>query len=336
MVRKRGESDRIVTMFEDHVRRFSAQLTSRGLVPEDIENLADDCDALVIAGMGGSALAGEILRDFAGELGLRLPVLLWQDYGFPEVAAWAKKPLVVAVSFSGGTKETLSAYEEAGKRGAPRAVVSGNPASELYKKAEKDRIPRVRFAGEEGLTPRTACGSMFYSVLILLSHAFGISAESYDSRIDAASLEAQGEHLAEKFEGRTPLVYTTHHYHALGPIWKLIFNETAKTPAFSHHLPGLAHGEIAGFSAGGEAFHALFLTDPDGRAERKESAERLRQVFKRLMPVEDIILQGKDPFEKLWKSVILAHWTGLYMAKQKKVDPMTSSLIAQVVKWQTR
>ena len=54
------------------------------------------------------------------------------------------------------------------------------------------------------------------------------------------------------------------------------------------------------------------------------------------MPVEDIILQGKDPFEKLWKSVILAHWTGLYMAKQKKVDPMTSSLIAQVVKWQTR
>ncbi len=325
-------------MFEDHVRRFSAQLTSRGLAPEDLDNLADDCDALVIAGMGGSALAGEILRGFAGELGLRLPVFLWQDYGFPEIAAWAKKPLIVAVSFSGETKETLSAYKEAGKRGVPRAVVSGNPASTLYKKAEEDRTPRVSFGGSpvEELTPRTACGTMFYSVLILLSRAFGILAESYDSRIDAASLEAQGEHLAEKLEGKTPLVYTTHPYHALGPIWKLIFNETAKTPAFSHRLPGLAHGEIAGFEEASESFYALFLTDPDGRAERKESAERLRQVFKRLMPVEDIMLQGKDPFEKLWRNVILAHWTGLYMAKRKKVDPVTSSLIAQVVKWQTR
>lgn len=304
-------------MFQSHIKDFNKQLTTDGLIAEDIDRLGVGYDAIVIAGMGGSALAGEILNGFAGELELRMPVIVWRDYGFPESAAWAKRPLVIAVSFSGETRETLSAFEEAGRRGVARAVVSARPESALYRLAAEENIPRVHFKRDEYLTPRTACGYLYYSVLTLLS-AQDVSGEPYFARINPADFEEEGRARADKLLGKISLIYTGYPYHHLGIVWKTIINETGKQPAFAYPLPELAHSEIAGFEKGGKEFHALFLGD---------GAEKLQGTLGTYMETERLDLEGADVFEKTWISIIMAHWTGFYLAERGGVDPSASSLI---------
>src|SRR5690606_16391871 len=74
-------------------------------------------DGVVVAGMGGSAIGGDLAR---GLLEARLPVPFHvnRDYRLP---GWVRRgTLVIVSSYSGNTEETLSAYEHArslGERG---------------------------------------------------------------------------------------------------------------------------------------------------------------------------------------------------------------------------
>src|SRR5687768_3092477 len=77
-------------------------------------------DAVVVTGMGGSGIAGDIIWALGLDQ-LRLPVVLHKGYGIP--AFTGSRTLVVVLSHSGGTEETLSAFEDAGAKGATRLVV---------------------------------------------------------------------------------------------------------------------------------------------------------------------------------------------------------------------
>src|SRR2546423_10439152 len=83
----------------------------------DVARLADGGRprAVVVAGMGGSGIAGDVLAVVAGT-GCAVPITVHRGFGLP---AWiGAADLVVAVSCSGGTEETLSAAEEGVRRGA--------------------------------------------------------------------------------------------------------------------------------------------------------------------------------------------------------------------------
>lgn len=111
---------------------------------------------LLICGMGGSAIGGDIFRVFAASKS-PVPILVNRDYGLP---AWVDHgTLVVVLSYSGGTEESLSAYDEAGVRGAARIVVTSG--GELLERAERDGVPVAIVPG--GLAPRCALGYLFFA-----------------------------------------------------------------------------------------------------------------------------------------------------------------------------
>ena len=110
-------------------------------------------DKIIIAGMGGSAVGGDLLRLYMHDS--RIPVMTIRDYKLPNFVD--ENTLVFAVSYSGNTEETLSAFEDAAKKKAKIvAVTSGGQLAEKAKKVIK--IP-------SGLQPRAALGYLFFPVL---------------------------------------------------------------------------------------------------------------------------------------------------------------------------
>src|SRR3990167_8894002 len=88
-------------------------------------SLHKEASSVIVAGMGGSALPGELLKLLAARIALfKKPtaVHVHRNYGLPHYAS--KRNFIVCISYSGNTAETLSAYKEARKQKIPLAVIA--------------------------------------------------------------------------------------------------------------------------------------------------------------------------------------------------------------------
>ncbi|MGE5763285.1 MAG: SIS domain-containing protein, partial [Mycobacterium leprae] len=140
--------------------------------------------AFVVAGMGGSAIAGDVLAAVAGT-GCPVPVLVHRGYGLP---GWVgPADLVAGVSCSGGTEETLSALDEAQRRGC-RLLAVGAAGSPLEQRAERARAPFV--PAPLGRQPRASVWALS-TPLVLAGSALGLL------HAPPAALEATATRLDE-------------------------------------------------------------------------------------------------------------------------------------------
>jgi glucose/mannose-6-phosphate isomerase len=102
--------------------------------------------AIVVAGMGGSGISGDVLVAVTGQAS-PVPLIVHRGYGLPGWVGAAD--LVVSVSCSGSTEETLSATDEAIRRGTPLVGV-GRAGSPLARRCESARAPFVPVTMQEG------------------------------------------------------------------------------------------------------------------------------------------------------------------------------------------
>ena len=316
--------------YEQVIREFNTQLSPAGLRVSFSNTLRGARpDGIVIVGMGGSVLAGEILRAAKAEVGLKLPVYVWRDYGLPENTDF-RRPLYIFMSFSGNTEETISGLKFLLKRGRSRITVI-TAGGELQRLARRYRLPLVEF--EPGiLTPRQAIGIMFYSLIEILRRVGLTLKVSSFTRIKPPSLRGIGKALAARLHGRLITIYTDHAHRALGYIWKIKFNETAKTLAFANVVPEMNHNELVGFEKLKTSMAALFLLDNTSRSPRLKKRFRLNQLLLRSRGVRVITLplKGKSFLEKTWRAIILADWTAYFLAKLNRVDPAKTAVIDEL------
>lgn len=123
--------------------------------------------ALVVTGMGGSGISGDVLAAVATPAS-PVPVVTYRGYGLP---GWVgPADVVIAVSCSGRTEETLSAAEEAVRRGA-RIVTVGAADSPLADLGARGRGPHVPVAA--GGVPRARFWSLTVPVLVV-ADALGV------------------------------------------------------------------------------------------------------------------------------------------------------------------
>jgi glucose/mannose-6-phosphate isomerase len=306
---------------------------------------------VVLAGMGGSALGGGIVETLsllegspdrrrfhiAREYDLRVP--LDQD------------TLVVAISYSGDTEETLSAYREAVAAGA--RVVAVASGGKLLAAAEADRhlgvIPVVIPPQAPGFQPRF---SLYYTSGLLLSllTGLGILGRALDLtalRMRLESLmgasERAGEPLAEALDGRIPVIYSSSCFETgLARIWRIKMHENAKVPALSGSLPEANHNEMIGFDplfAG--QFSFLLLPDPWMHPRVKRRFELFAEVMaEQGYRINTLPLQGDDPLTALYESLLLADWATAGLAARRGVDPVSIPVIqafkARLGRWEGR
>lgn len=294
---------------------------------------------IVVCGMGGSGLPGYALDSWALVEGLPFRVTVWNSYDFPKIQN-TKTP-VFCVSYSGNTEETISNFLEARRRGHPVTVITAG--GKLAALARRYRVPVIPVP--PGLPPRSALGYLTGAILEALAKqkAVRISAKGRRAfhRFDPTKRIPVGARLARGLAKRVPLIYTGRNWYALGHIWKIALNETAKIPAFSYTIPEANHNEMEGFAekpfAANRNFHALFIGVAGDHPRIKKRMRLSKRVWVRAgVPVTEITLPRGEFWSVLFRGVELGYSAAREIARLRGVDPDATKAIEAFKKEMTR
>lgn len=291
-----------------------------------------DLRSVVVCGMGGSAVAGDLARSALGEE-LPVPLVVVRGYRLPGFCG--PGTLVVAVSHSGTTEETLAAYDDALRRGC--RVVAVSAGGELAERAGRDGVPHARVPGA-ALMPRSALGYLAGALLGVLEAAgvasgvgtalgraaLTLEALARDLGPDRPAGENEAKSLALWLLGGTALVWGSEGV-AEGPAlrWKTQLNENAKVPAFHAALPELDHNEVEGWHPGaGAGYRVVVLRHP---GEHPRVAARVEATLASLqgsgLAFRAVHAVGDLPLEWVLSLVLKGDFVSTYLALARGVDP---------------
>jgi glucose/mannose-6-phosphate isomerase len=291
----------------------------------------DDVNAVVVLGMGGSGIAGDIVAAVAGPF-MPVPVVVAKSYELP--AFVGDGTLVFAVSFSGDTEETVEATSEAAVQGAKVVVVSGG--GELTRLAEAWGSPVV-VVPHDIPQPRAAVGAMAVPPLIALEQiglfpGAGRWVEEAVRRLRTRRDELTGgdplvDDLARSIGRTIPLIYGGGSLGAVAAMrWKTQMNENAKVPAFWNAQPELCHNEIAGWGQHGDLTRqAMTIVALRHDFEHPQVMRRFELVFQMVDEVVAGIAQveagGEGQLAQLLDLMLVGDLTSLRMALNEGIDP---------------
>jgi glucose/mannose-6-phosphate isomerase len=285
---------------------------------------------LLVCGMGGSAIGGDLA---AAALGERLsgPLLTVRGYELPSWASaeWA----VLCSSYSGETEETLSCFAAAEALGARRVVAGTGGALTDSARAAGDPV-----IGLPGLlpAPRTAVAYMLVCALEVAAAAGIAPRIAAEVEAAAAFLEAERDdllHLAAEVAAaigdRVPVVYGAGPTAAAARRWKTQANENAKLPAFCSELPEADHNEICAWEAAGSLpLAAILLEDRDQhRREQLRFELTAAEIERDGVPAVRIEAAGESRSERLLWTVMLGDLVSLELASARQVDPLPIAAI---------
>ncbi len=289
-------------------------------------------DRVVILGMGGSAIGGDLVRSLALTQG-RAPVSVHRDYGLPPGVD--ARTLVIASSYSGKTEETLSAFTEALQTPAKKVVIT--TGGNLKALAEENRVPVFTFHYKA--EPRAALGYSFFPILAIF-HRLGLMStpsQDVDETIEvlqklSAVLDKGvpqrinlAKQLATKLLGRLVIIYGAGILSQVAFRWKTQFNENSKTCAFSECLPELNHNAVVGYRFPlwlGEKAFVILLSSP-----RLHSRTLMRyNVTGELLAsagiaYEVVHARGESPLAQIMSTVLFGDYVSYYLAMLNEVDP---------------
>jgi glucose/mannose-6-phosphate isomerase len=295
-------------------------------------------DAIVVAGMGGSAIGADLVRGLCADQ-LGVPLVVWRDYGLP--AFVGPRTLVIASSNSGGTEETLSAFERALAVGA--TVVGVTTGGRLAERLGEAGQPVLRFAYDG--QPRAAIGYSFLSVLGVLARLgylpdqteavrAGIAvvreaAAAFGPSVPSATNKAK--QLAAALQNRVAIIYGAGFLAPVARRWKGQCNENGKHWAFFEELPELDHNAVVGYEFPASASDTLqiVLLCSDLLAPRiglrcTATAELLER---QRIPHTTVTTWGDGALAHLLSAVAHGDWTSYYLALLDGTDPTSIAAI---------
>jgi glucose/mannose-6-phosphate isomerase len=313
------------------------------LAGRDAENLpsVESMSSVVVCGMGGSGIAGDILAALYRDR-LGVPIVPVKNPVLPEFAG--KDAIVVCSSYSGTTAETLACFEQAADRGCRLvALCSGGP---LARRAEDQDFAVVRVPAGV-VAPRAAVGHLAFGLLGALEAMGALpplrsdvahcarDLEGLSAQIapDVPRRENPAKDAAATIGDRVPVVWGAE---GIGTVvasrWKTQFNENAKVPAFSSSLPELDHNEVVGWAAGtGDRF---FLVTLRHGHEHPDVASRFEVsidvVLASGLGHREVRVGTGSPLGDLMRLVMLGDATSVYLGYLRSVDPAPIEAIARI------
>jgi glucose/mannose-6-phosphate isomerase len=297
-------------------------------------------DRVCVLAMGGSAIGAELLAGAAGPR-LRAPLIVHRDYGLP---GWVDdRTLVVAVSHSGETAETLSAAAEARRRSLPLAVIS--TGGTLGRQALADGIPYLRY--ELSGQPRSAVG---FGALLL--HELLVKAgllvdpdplapivEALDGLLErnapvVPTASNPAKQLAWSLFGRIAVVYGHGPMAPVARRWKTQLNENAKAWAMHEPMPEANHNAIEGSlnpREAGELVYVVELRDPDEPAEIAARYRVVEELMGERAGSRSVVwAQGPSPLGRVLGAVALGDLVSVYLAILYQTDPTPVTLLSML------
>ncbi|MBU0666175.1 MAG: bifunctional phosphoglucose/phosphomannose isomerase [Nanoarchaeota archaeon] len=306
------------------IKDFPKQIKEAYSLGKDVD-FQGEINRIVVAGMGGSAIAGDILKSYLSFEKINVDVS--RSYDLPIHVD--EKTLVFISSYSGNTEETISAYRAALRNDCKIvAITSGGKVKEF---AEKNRHKLILIPS--GIQPRAALAYSFFPIVKVLENLRIVSNKQADVErlIKAVSkdiYEETGIKLSEKLVDKTPIIYSSELFAPVAYRWKTQLNENAKTMAFYHLFSELNHNELEGYKNRKGDFHVINLkVDVDNRRILKRMDVTKEILRREGVDVTDIAVKGDTFLTKLFSAIYMGDWTSYYLALRYKTNPSSVSVI---------
>jgi len=289
--------------------------------PEDITEAnklgrnitVDSIKNVLLCGMGGSAIAGKIIKDYLEEE-LKIPFLVNSGYKLP--AFVDNSTLVFIVSYSGNTEEILACYEEAKNRNAKIITITSGGK---LKNENSIIVP-------EGFMPRNSFPYLFFPILNVLINNNLVSEKNEDiEEVKGILLDFDKEKaklLAEKINGKFPVIYSSSKFSSLVYRWQTQLNENSKILAHCHVFPELNHNEI---EARHQSTIILLRTEKDIEKKQMDAAQEL-------LKAEEVYLQGTSFLANIFYGIYLGDHVSEYLAEFNNINSKVTERIDYIKK----
>jgi glucose/mannose-6-phosphate isomerase len=290
----------------------------------------DRSGGLVVCGMGGSAIGGDLAVAALGDRATR-PITVVRGYA---LESWTgPDSLVLCASYSGDTEETLACFEAAGAAGAGRVALT--TGGRLAEAAREEGVPVIGVPA--GMQPRAAV--LYMLIGTLECAALSYAAPGLHSEIDTATAllerlverwgpeapeDSQAKAIARGLRGTVPVVHGAGPTVAAARRWRTQLNENADAAAFWSELPEANHNEICGWRRGSAVapLSAVFLEDPDQHPRVHSGIELTAAEVERAgAPVLRVAARGESRLERVLSLVLLGDLVSVYLAVLDGVDP---------------
>ena len=297
-----------------------------------LKNKYNNIQNIVIAGMGGSAIGGDVVSVLE-RLNINIPYAVCRDYSIPK---WVNKnSLVICSSYSGNTEETLSAFFQSLDLGANICgITTGGTLLEKLKEYKKDYITIP-----SGLQPRAALAYSFIPIIKLLEKSSIFKSDinlwirsaikTLEKNRDIYSLESNDNpvyRLAYRIYKKIPIIYSDNSTMRINAIrLKGQINENSKMLAYCNEIPELNHNEIVGWQNNSKIFKDLcviWLEDPHDNKRSKIRKQITESILNDIEIEQYSIQMDGDTFQERFLNMIhYGDWLSFWCAIFHKTDP---------------
>ena len=303
-------------------------------LPDDFKGV----NKVLILGMGGSAIGGDLVRRLLLHES-KAPITVLREYNLP---AWVdERTLVIASSYSGGTEETLSTFNQALATPAKKLVIT--TGGKLLEIARDNGVPAFVFSYPA--QPRAAIAWGIFPLLNFLVRLglapdktaevaeAALVTEQFARKIEPAkpSPVNQAKELAHKFYGRVPVIYGSDIATEVAYRWQTQLNENAKQWAFAQALPELDHNAVVGYEFPAEIIPRMqvVMLRSNHLYERNVrryqiTAELLTRAGARVTFTEG---RGIAPLAQIMTLILMGDYTSYYLAMLNQIDPTPVEVI---------
>src|SRR3989344_1514552 len=284
----------------------------------------------IVCGMGGSHIAADLLKTWNPSLNL----VIHHDYGLPVLADSLNNYLIIISSYSGNTEEAISSFNEAIAKNLSVACIS--TGGKLLELAIEHKKPYIKIPNT-GIEPRSALGFSVVSLLKIMGEEQALLEIKKTAEIlDMNKAEKEGKILAKKLKNFIPIIYSSTKNEPIAFNWKIRFNETGKIPSFINTFPELNHNEMVGLDGNNKTkkltkhFYFIFLKDKTDHQRTVLRMDISKNIFeKKGFPVETLELEGKNIWEKIFSSLLVADWASYFTAQQYGLEAQETKIISK-------
>ena len=271
-------------------------------------------DKIVVGGMGGSAISGDILKNYL-EDELEIPVFVVRRYSMPKFVN--SKSLVFMISYSGNTEESLYMLKDAKKKKSQLVLLTSDG------KFAKQKLPMIKVP--QGLLPRVALPYLFFPLLKVLQDNKIIKKKDGEVEEVARVMKkfdfGLAKELAKKFFRRTPVLYGPEKYRCALYRWQTQLNENSKKFAHFNCFTEMNHNEIVSDFEDNKDVFAVILNDPKAHKRVKLHIKLAKKILSKEIEVREVEVKGRSLLSRLFYVIYLGDLVSYYLAELRAVNP---------------
>jgi len=314
----------------DLIEKFPAMLKDAMQIGSkaNLTPLHKDIRNVVIAGLGGSGIGGNLVSELVEEK-IKVPVTVCKDYHIPSYVT--SHTLFIACSYSGNTEETIHAMEEAIKHEAK--IVCITSGGSMQRIAEKAGLDCILIPG--GMPPRACLAYSAVQQLYVL-YNYKLIDSGFEAGLDStaklltkesARIQKLALKIAKKLNKKMPVIYAPANMEAVAVRLRQQLNENSKVLAWHHVIPEMNHNELVGWRTKGKYAVVMLRNDNDyvRNAHRFDIAKGIISEYTKTLI--EVFSKGDSNMERSFYFIYLGDWISYHLAKLRDMDPVEVKVI---------